>query len=465
MKKRLGWLLPGVLLFVITRAFVLLEVESLTGGTDVVRYHERVVAWKLGGSMYRDIQVEYPPPAWWLIALPSLGISAREIRDPTLVGWFPNFRRQLVDLDERDIYPLGAVAGSRIEPADKLRLRVLLVYYHRFRALMAGLDVLGFVAFLHFLSRYSARRAGLGAIVYALGPALVPSVLYDRLDVALLTGISAFLCLWNRQRHLAADAALGGCVALKIFPAAAVPVLFASRWRASRRRAAIGLVAVGAAIGATFLPHLDAGAGALRFLHFHAVRGLEIESVWSSLVLMLRPLGLDARAVLAFHTFELETSIAGSLSTLSLLAQGVIVASCTLRARRENELGLLLVAILGFVVASKVLSPQYLIWLVPMACVVGLEVLRPRELPILMGLITLVYLATDWVYRQHFVSHLGDELVDELGLIPALSAPTVTILVLRNALLIGIVAWLGISSARFPLRERNEPSSSAPEDP
>jgi Glycosyltransferase family 87 len=216
----------------------------------------------------------------------------------------------------------------------------------------------------------AALTAGVAPI--AVGPIFLTA--YDLFPALLLSG--ALLSFVRRHERLA-YALLGLAVAAKVYPAVLLPIALIESWeRGGRELARRGLVWF---VGVVFLVHLPfaiAGPGGLRFSYWVQIkRGLEIESLGGSILLVLDRLGLhhvslrdeapgskDAIGTLA--------KAIGALSSLALVAAVLLVAWLYLRRRRSLLLAAA-AAVTAFVAFSKVFSPQFVDWLVPLVPGVG----------------------------------------------------------------------------------------------
>lgn len=211
-----------------------------------------------------------------------------------------------------------------------------------------------------------ARRPR-AAFVVALAPLLLGPVVLKRFDVlpALLT--LASLRLAERRRFGWSGAALGLGAAVKLYPVLLLPVLLA---RGGGRRALGGFVA---ACGAVVLPFLAvAPHGVVESARTQLGRHLQIETPLASLALLAHSFGLaDVGVVSEAHTYGLGgasgTLLAALTTLLFLAALGLVYA----RARRV-DLTLAWAATLAVaVVLGRVLSPQYLLWLLPVVPLAG----------------------------------------------------------------------------------------------
>ncbi len=194
--------------------------------------------------------------------------------------------------------------------------------------------------------------------------ALAPSVLlaslinWDWLAVALT---SCALLAWSRSRPVLAGALLGLAVAAKFYPFLLLGPLALLCWR---RRALAAFARTAAAAALTWLvvnlPFAIAAPEAWSyFFRFSSERGQDFGSVW--LALSLRGWQVDPDALNIVATAAFAALCAG-------IAVLVVVAP---RPPRLAALAFLVVA--AFLVTNKVYSPQFVLWLLPLAVLA-----RPR---------------------------------------------------------------------------------------
>jgi uncharacterized membrane protein len=125
---------------------------------------------------------------------------------------------------------------------------------------------------------------------------------------------------------------------------------------------------------AVYAPH-----GVFESFRSQAERGLQVESLGASILLLLDRLGLyDAQVVRTTGVAgrNLVGSAADAVAVASLALEALAVAAVwALYARvRDARAGLPLAfaaAVAGFIAFTKVFSPQYLVWLVPLVVLVG----------------------------------------------------------------------------------------------
>ena len=192
---------------------------------------------------------------------------------------------------------------------------------------------------------------------------------YDLLPAALVAGA---LVLFARGRTSWAFAALGVGTVTKLVPALLVPI--AVLWlagRGERDRIAPGLAAFAAVVALVCAPFL--GPGFVAQATFHLERPVQIESTPATVLSVLGDsvvTGTPERPD-RFKSNGLDGGPAGLVAAVFALAFAAVYAAVVLLARRGGDvrrLALLgLAAIVAFVALGKVLSPQFMVWLLPFA--------------------------------------------------------------------------------------------------
>ncbi|MBO8191294.1 DUF2029 domain-containing protein [Streptomyces oryzae] len=212
----------------------------------------------------------------------------------------------------------------------------------------------------------SRRRAGVWAWVAGV-PLLGPTA-YARYD--LMVTVLAVAALLAAARHPRAAGVLAGLGALvKVWPA--LLLLGTARGRATR---AIWLSALGTALVVTagFTATMP---GALDFLSAQGGRGTEVESVGSLVLHAARQFGWEGQVLLRYGSMEFVGPGVRNVSNAAVVLTGLgfgWLVLWRLRARVWTSATMAdaaLAGVLVFVVTSRVLSPQYLVWLVGLAAV------------------------------------------------------------------------------------------------
>jgi hypothetical protein len=186
--------------------------------------------------------------------------------------------------------------------------------------------------------------------------------------VAILLGGLLLLC---RDRPRAGLAVLGLGAMTKLFPLVAVPVALA--WlvaRGQRREAWHGALACAATIAVVALAAVAASPdGAADAVRYHLDRPVQIESSPALVVLGLDAVGAgDAVSVSSHRSDGLLHDAAGAVSALFAGVLVGLVALLAARAgRTPRELVLAsLAGTIAFALLGKVLSPQFVIWVLPL---------------------------------------------------------------------------------------------------
>ena len=168
-----------------------------------------------------------------------------------------------------------------------------------------------------------------------------------------------------------------------------------------------------------------------RLFAYHLDRPLQIESLGSSLV---HAVGLPFRSLNSYGSENIEGSIPDGLAALSTLllvaclVSIIAVLARGLRPRADGGRELWVAAVAATLVATvtfgKVISPQYLVWLLPAALLIGGRrgTVAAIALPVAMAVTQLVF------------PLLYADLVERAATVP------VWLLVGRNALLV-VLLW------------------------
>jgi Glycosyltransferase family 87 len=294
---------------------------------DTVEYHRFGAAMVDGHVPYRDFSVEYPPGA-----LPAFGIPA--LGDPSFNVYNRAFQVLMA------LCGVGALA-----------------------AMAAALRALG----------ASVERTAAALGFFALAPLVLGSVILYRYDLwpAALTvaGLAAILV----RRERLGFAAIGLGVAAKAFPAVVVPPAVAYVWRTRGRREALLCLGVGLAVAlAVIVPFLVlAPHGVWESIVRQTTRPLQIESLASALLLAGHHLwGLALTMESSRGSQNLAGSLPDALGTASsvlllLILVGLWTAAARGPATPDRLVRYTAASLAAFVALGKVLSPQFLIWLLP----------------------------------------------------------------------------------------------------
>lgn len=245
-----------------------------------------------------------------------------------------------------------------------------------FIATMLLFDLLG-LALLALLARREGRDVGVW--IWLLGLPLLQALPVLRFDlVPTVIGIAALVVIHRRPLWFGALAGLGATV--KVWPI----VVLLAEW--DRRRLVRAIAAAFAAIALVFAVAAIAFGDQTGFLSSQSVRGLQVESVAASPWYLREMItGEAANLVPRNGTLEVGSNIADTIAQLlEWVALAVLVAAAAWwlardRAIRKGRTDLTEAAVsrdfvftivLLLVVTSRVLSPQFMIWLVGLSAVI-----------------------------------------------------------------------------------------------
>jgi uncharacterized membrane protein len=278
---------------------------------------------------YRDFRVEYPPAALPVFLLPAIG-------------------------DHHD----------------------QATYRRNFERLMAISGVLAIAGVALALGALRAQPERLVAALAfaALAPLALGSVILTRYDLwptaLLVLGLAAVLA--ERRRTGLGMLALAACA--KIFPAVVVPPALVYVWRRWGRREALVCAGVFVAVVVLcFGPFVGLSPGGVwESLRRQADRPLQIESLGSSFLLVAHQLGAWTVHLNLSHGSQNQGgSFADALAAAQSVVQALVVVALWAAfwrgpARPERLTRYAAATVAAFIAFGKVLSPQFLIWLLPL---------------------------------------------------------------------------------------------------
>ena len=402
-----GWL--------VTRAIMLLllALPEQTIINDVTYYFDNLHSWALSGNFNGALH-EYPLPVILLVGIP---------------------------------YPFSF--GNHM------------VYDTLFVVMMLVIDA----AFCRLLFTQGARRQTAAVTLWlAAGPMMGPLAV-TRFDVVpgVLAG-AALILLARHPRTAAVFVAFGA--ALKLWPAVLLPALAApraTRWRVVVTTLVFAALVVGGTVA------IGGPGRLLSPLQWQSERGLQVESL-PALPLMILWSVFRAPWLVEFSSFvsqqvygpggHLMLQAATVATGLALLWMAVMWLRMWLAGDRitAETVGWMMLASTGLLIlTNKVFSPQYLLWLSPVA--IAMVALAPRRdtgvrrftvLLLLVGVLTqLIYPITyGWVVGIYWANPIG-----------------VLLLALRDVALIGFVIYAGRRAWRESARTREVVDVPLPAEP
>jgi len=330
---------------------IVFELHSRFGHGDIDLYHRYAQAFWLGSPPLRSLPLEYPP----------LSIVAFSL---TLLPPLPD-------------------------------------YITVFALWMLGLLAVSFFAF----RRFESRRAAEVFIVYCVVGGL--STLLGRFD--LVPAVLTVAAYWaaRRSRFDLAYLLIAAGTLMKLYPLFLLPIIMIEQWRQIgsgklwavpprpllRSLAIFTLVTVaGFAVARLLNPD-----GWLSAFTYNTLRPIQVESVPATLLWVGSWIGLPAWPDHSFHSFNLVGPLESPLGVLSTLG---LVGGCLWIYWRQltGHMSLakaLLCCVLVIMCTSRVFSPQYLIWVVPLVALVEGE-----YNPLWLALCVLTTLIYPFAYRD-----------------------------------------------------------------
>jgi len=358
----------------------------------------------LHGSLpYRDFSFEYPPFALVFFVLPKLVSSTWQV-------FAVFYQIEVVIFDIIGLFLLYLIARRMDQAPWKL------------------------------LTAYTVA-------ILAIGP--ITGQQYD-IFPAVLT-LAAIYFFWRDKTALAwVFLALG--TTTKIYPAVVAPIFLVYYLRnRDYRRIWTGIISFGAVCLLILLPFLITGPSNLLSLYdYHADRGVQLESTYASFLELADKLGLaHISTQFTFGSWNLTGAAANVLANASTPLLGLLLLAMYWLVYRQADTRKIdiasvaafsLLAILITLITSKILSPQYLIWLVAL-----LPLLTSRIRFWIWGLFIVAGALTYYLFPISYWDLIY------------LDTNAVVALLARNVLLISMAFLL----LGLILRTRNQPSKVA----
>ncbi|WUH99384.1 glycosyltransferase 87 family protein [Spirillospora sp. NBC_00431] len=281
-----------------------------------------------------------------------------------------------------------------------------MAFYNVTVLLIAVLAVVAVLATAYVAGRRSLRTG----LMVALSPALLLTayINWDLLAVALS---ALALAAWSARRPALAGTMLGLAIAAKFYPLLLLGPLVLLCVRAGQWRA-MGRMLAGTA-GAWLLVNLPvmlfAWDGWKEFYTFSQDRGVD----WGSIFFYLKDHGLEKPAS--------DTGTLNLLGTGTFLVLAACIAVLAFAAPRRPRLPqLMFLVLVAFMLPNKVWSPQYVLWLLPLA------VLARPKLPafVVWQAGEIVYFFGIWWFLLSVSAQTpGEDLSGTLSAVLSLDAP------------------------------------------
>jgi uncharacterized membrane protein len=374
----------------------------LTGNIDISIYFADASKLASGLLPYRDFTLEYPPLSLIFFGLPRI-----------------------------------------ITSSDALYTKI-------FQYEVLVFDIIGLLLIFDIARRLGEPRWK-ALSIYTLGVLAIGPIIIQTFDIIPAVMTLAAIYLFWLGNHKASWAVLALGTLTMIYPIVIAPIFLLIYFKNRQlKQIRDGVVTFLAVCVITILPFVILGSGSiLNLVSYHSQRGVQIESTYSAIVLALAKLGFTTvGAESSFGSLNIVNPAATVLAKVSpyimvvslLIVYWFIYRQVKPGKSQFTRLGAYALLTLATTMAtSKVLSPQYFIWLIP---IFPLICGRWRT-PILATFVLIGGLTYD-IFPLHY-SELGN-----------FQATTVAILVARDILLV-LLAVLAVVSLKR-MKASNEPS-------
>jgi predicted membrane-bound dolichyl-phosphate-mannose-protein mannosyltransferase len=362
-----------------------------------------------GQLPYRDFPLEYPPLALVVFGIPSLLRS-----------------------------PLGDIGA----------------YVRIFELLMVvcALLIVDGTAVVLRLVRATPRRTGLALGLIAASPLIVGPLALGHYDLwpAALTALAIAALVGGRGRIGSVLLALA--ILAKVYPLVLAPLALALVYRErGRREAAICLSLLVGVVVLVVVPFAAlAPSGVLDAVVRQVNRPLQVESLGAAALFVAHAVvALPVQVVSNFGSQNLAGALPDTLAILESLALGTVLVGTWIwyvqrgAPDREAFLRSAAISVAAYVALGKVLSPQYLVWMIPLVPLVA-----GRRGAIASGLLVAACVLTQAYFPLHYFD-LADRLDTGVAII----------VLLRDLTLLGVLVTLAVPEAVVaPVRRLERPA-------
>jgi Glycosyltransferase family 87 len=334
-------------------------------------------AWNTFTAQFRDACYTDIYPLYYdeQLSAGKVPYYGHPVEYPVLMGW----------MMEAAAWAVHSVADAYSRGRDFYYVTVLMLAV----CLLAG--VLATAATAHREGDGAGWKA---ALLLALSPGLILAA-YINWDLFAMALTAGGMAAWAARRPWLAGALLGLAVATKFYPLLLFAALFLLCLRAGK------LLEFGEAVA----------GGVIAWLAINLPVALTATSGWAEFYAFSRSRGADWGSVwYLFEHYNVPVVGNSSLGQLNLITSGSFAVACVLiavlalaapRRPRLPQLGFLLLA--SFLILNKVWSPQYVIWLVPLAVLA-----RPRIWAyVLWQVAEVAYFIGIWGYFVYLYSRPG----------------------------------------------------------
>lgn len=449
--------------FLLSRFFVAEIYEAM--GSDTYLYADRALMFRTAIQEHKTvyelspITIEHPPLAVLWMAAPMILVHApgtsETLVNPARVSWLSMFK----------------------------------FWYYLFDVFIFLILLYLFLKPTKFLKVQSS-----GLILYLIMGLLLLNFIYDRMDLwqgGLI--FLAFILLLSRRSWRWSFFILALAINFKLIPILLVPLFILGSlpvlsgqyfslknffhqkfvWPLIKR--ALFLLMIGVLI---FLPfYLWGGLPTFDFFYYHLDRGLQLESFFSSLILVAAWFGLPAHVTHSFGSFNLASNVSDWLARFSGVAVVIFIifiiyffwrllrkyflshtqtkasspATNLAQLQPKIFLNLLIATLIGSMIFAKVLSPQYLLWVLPFFALLDFNFKKNAWAAILFvlacSLTNLIY-----PYLSPYFIHYQTLLASGVVVWGVPSVGAVAVLLIRNFLLIATAVMLLMAAPKMLIK-------------
>jgi hypothetical protein len=304
---------------------------------DVELYHDYGQFTVDGKLPYRDFSIEYPPFVLPFFIAPA--IANNLFGSPTLDRYIIFYQLEMY----------------------LLTIGTLLLVYNLNKNLFPKLST------------------SIGIRYFTLASMVFSFYIFRRFDIAAAMLVTLAFLFFFQKRHIWGGTSLGMATFTKLYPAIILPIALIYYWKIRKQlfnaeKVLFGFILSSLVIVVPFV--ILALPGLKNFLAYHSERGIQIESVYGIIIWLGSLIGLTNVSAIADHnSLGLASSWGAPLSSISLpitvLGLVVFYIYIWIKCREDKNLNLAwlmqasVIAILWFILSNKVLSPQYLVWILP----------------------------------------------------------------------------------------------------
>lgn len=324
------------LVWIATRLMVFFRISSMTDvEADIHIYFDYAGKILSGLFPYRDFGLEYPPGALPFFVLPRI---------------FTN-----------DLFTYRQLFVAEMMLVDLLALLMVLWYWRK--------------------NGFSEKFVYLAGLTFTALPAMLGLFTYQRYDLAPAVLVLGAVILFVGGRRTPAWILLGIGFAVKLYPLILAPVILLASFKQKKLKndLLLGVPAAAGAAAVVWLPFmLKAGSKFWVFITYHAERGIQLESLYSIFIVAAHFFGYPAATAVSFGSWNIESAVSPHLArssffvmlflmTIVLVHSWLVVKLPYWTVTDLPRLSVLMV--LAFVIGGKVLSPQYLLWVLPLLAI------------------------------------------------------------------------------------------------